>query len=263
MRRALLAASLMLLACTAAVPPSSAQTGACRDQVDNDGDGRTDWTADPGCSSPDDNDERSCSPQAQEECWEELTPCVGMGPPMALTAEWTDAGLLLDWAAPVLGDPVAYLVYRVEVSGAPVRGGWLQDPLDLVDATVDSPLLDRLGTALPVEKVRQVTVRLQVVDRVELSGPGVEDWPHPLAAVSAQATQYLDQTASLDGEYLYWVQAVGPECRSAPSNMAVAGNGMAVVPPLEDCFYLYTPNPPQNWTPTWNGPNTACLEGSP
>jgi hypothetical protein len=41
----------------AADPVPDAKVPACRDGIDNDCDGRTDWPDDPGCSSPDDDDE--------------------------------------------------------------------------------------------------------------------------------------------------------------------------------------------------------------
>jgi hypothetical protein len=49
-----------------AKPASTAGTAACRDGIDNDGDGYTDYPGDPGCSSRNDNSELNPSVQCDD-----------------------------------------------------------------------------------------------------------------------------------------------------------------------------------------------------
>ncbi len=48
---------VLLLSFVVAAPKASRMKGACRDGIDNDGDGYVDWRSDPGCSNKWDNSE--------------------------------------------------------------------------------------------------------------------------------------------------------------------------------------------------------------
>ncbi|HEY3351654.1 MAG TPA: vWA domain-containing protein, partial [Polyangia bacterium] len=75
-------------------------TRACSDGVDNDGDGLTDYPADPGCDSPLDDDESNGPPTTR--------PCVPGAYPACFDGCDNDADSTIDWSYTV--NPVAHTI---------------------------------------------------------------------------------------------------------------------------------------------------------
>lgn len=250
MRREAAVAALVLLAFALGSPPAAA-TGACQDGVDNDGDGLVDWYMDPGCSGPDDDSELECSLTSPAEC-DELAPCPGMTPPAPLTAEWTPSGVLLDWTAPLLGDPTNYIVYRLTLE-TPLEGPPTQIVVgsDPVPSILDLQVAhNNLVAAKPVKVDARLPERgLSLTVPASYSGPFIE----AIATVDAAQTSYLDQTAQENGSYVYWVAGASYGCQGMTSNAAVVSMGITFPPRTEECFYWDPPEP-------WVGPSAECLD---
>jgi hypothetical protein len=277
MRRAAFLAAFLLFALVAGAPHAAAEPPACQDGYDNDGDGRADYPDDPGCSAPDDDDERSCTPGTPAEC-DETQDCAGMLPPGPLTATWSESGdVILHWSAPLAGQvPMRYLVFRVQLIGGDTEFPPLPPVGSVpgVEISVDTGGLGHGGVGADPgsSEVRtpdliRYELRVPDLDRKPINVPidvpaalGIPLTYDPYAAVPGGQTEFIDTAVERDAAYAYWVEGSALHCRGPSSNMAIIVFGFNFPPRLEDCFYV---DPWAQPRPTVVGPYTGCIGNIP